>query len=137
MAENKYIKSRAFKTALNKAKSILGDKELISRLLLRTQEKITNIDGIKVEMNVYLEKVYTFTRMIRAYATGKYRNIPVRSLVLMIAGLIYFINPVDFIPDFIPGLGLIDDMSVLLAIFNSIVDDVQQFREFESEEELQ
>ena len=57
----------------------------------------------------------------------------VRTLVLILAGLIYFITPLDFLPDFIPGIGMIDDVAVVLSIFNSIADDVHAFELYEND----
>ncbi len=135
MEENKYVKTKSFKGALNRASKIIGDKERLGKVLQKTQEKVANMSGLKNEMNAFLEKVFTFIRMIRAYVAGTYREIPLRSILLILAGLIYFITPIDFLPDFIPGIGLIDDVSVILAIFNSMVEDVKKFQIFEEERE--
>ena len=137
MADDKYVKTKSFQGALQKAKSILGDKERMGKVLQRTQEKMTNMPGVKKEMNSFLDKVRTFIRMIKAYISGSYKDIPVRSILLMIAGLVYFITPLDFLPDFIPGIGMIDDVGVVLAVFNSVADDVSKFRLYEQERELE
>ena len=135
MEENKYVKSKAFQGAFQKAGKILRDKDRLSNVLQKTQAKLVNMDGLKAEMNSFFEKVFTFSRMVKAYISGKYRDIPMRSILMIIAGLIYFITPIDFIPDFIPGIGLIDDVSVILAIFKSLIDDVNRFKLFEQGKE--
>ena len=137
MGGEKYVKTEAFQGALNKAKNILGDKDKLNNVLKKVQDKMSNMSGLKKEMNAFLEKVLTFVRMIKAYISGVYKDIPIRSILLMIAGLIYFITPLDFLPDFIPGIGLIDDVGVILAIFNSIVDDVNRFRLFEEQSRIE
>ena len=48
-----------------------------------------------------------------AWWRGSYRAINPQALVAIVAGLIYFVSPLDAIPDFIPGLGLVDDLAVL------------------------
>jgi uncharacterized membrane protein YkvA (DUF1232 family) len=36
--------------------------------------------------------------------------------ILIVAGVfIYFVSPLDFVPDFIPGLGQVDDLAVLFT----------------------
>ena len=44
----------------------------------------------------------------------------VRNLIW--AALLYFILPTDTIPDFIPGIGFLDDLLVLLAIAHAIAE---------------
>ena len=59
-------------------------------------------------------------RLIRAYSEGKYRDVPESTLVVIIAAIIYVVNPLDVIPDALPGLGLLDDATVLaLAVRRS------------------
>ena len=49
----------------------------------------------------------------------------------MVAGLIYFIYPVDLIPDFIPVSGLIDDVAFIAWIYDYIKEDIDKFLEWE------
>jgi uncharacterized membrane protein YkvA (DUF1232 family) len=67
--------------------------------------------------------------MIRAYIEGEYREIPWKSMVIILASLIYFVNPFDLIPDFIPGIGFIDDISIILMVFKSVEEDILKFQE--------
>ena len=47
---------------------------------------------------------------------------------LAIAGaLAYVIMPIDVIPDFIPGLGFIDDIFVLGVVMKSLSDEVERY----------
>jgi len=46
------------------------------------------------------------------------------------AGLLYFIVPLDLIPDYIPIVGLLDDFAVLSAIINSLQDELAAYRKF-------
>lgn len=49
---------------------------------------------------------------------------------LAIAGFLYTISPIDFIPDFIPVLGWMDDVAVIaavvIAIMNAMVTKARQ-----------
>src|SRR6202035_5800032 len=55
----------------------------------------------------------TMLRLVRAYSEGAYRNVPESTLVVIIAAIIYVVNPLDLIPDAIPALGFLDDATVL------------------------
>jgi len=47
-------------------------------------------------------------------------------------GLLYFIIPLDLIPDYIPLVGLLDDFAVLSAIINSLQDELAEYRKFKN-----
>jgi len=69
--------------------------------------------------------------MVRAYASGVYKEIPWKSMVAMVAGLVYFLMPLDLVPDFIPFTGFIDDFTVIMLITNAIHQDIELYLEWE------
>ncbi len=83
-----------------------------------------NIKAVREQLNL-------LTRMLKAYATGTYRDIPWKTLVSIIAVLIYFVSPLDFIPDFLPVIGITDDIALVLWLVNSIGKDLDRFRQWE------
>ncbi len=78
-----------------------------------------------------LADVATLVRLVRA-ALGRRYHLPVRLLVTALAALIYFVNPLDLIPDAILGLGLLDDAAVLGWAISRLRKDLEAFREWES-----
>ena len=59
-------------------------------------------------------------RLIRAYSRGQYCDVTDDTLVVMIAAIIYAVNPLDVIPDALPALGYLDDATVIaLAVRRS------------------
>ena len=71
-------------------------------------------------------------RLVRAYAKREYVEIPLQSLILIVATILYFLIPTDLIPDFILGLGYIDDAALIGWTMNSVKSDIDGFREWES-----
>ena len=51
--------------------------------------------------------------LIRDYWKGTYRDVSIKSIVIFLVGLVYIISPIDLIPDYIIGLGQIDDVAIL------------------------
>jgi len=115
-----------------KAEAILENADDLQDLAKRTQEKVKSIKVGDETVRSLLELVSTFIRMITAHIKGEYREIPFRSLLLIVAGMLYFLNPFDLIPDFIPLSGLLDDLTLLLLILKSVKKDVLEFRQWES-----
>lgn len=63
-----------------------------------------------------------------AWWRGSYRAINPQALVAIVAGLIYFVSPLDALPDFIPGLGLVDDLAVLAWVMKTWGGELEAFR---------
>ncbi len=60
---------------------------------------------------------------MKDWVKGNYKNVPLGSLILVTASIIYFLTPFDIIPDFIVGLGFIDDLSIISYTFRQIQTD--------------
>ena len=105
-----------------------GDK--LKELLHKASTKFTEVAEIPAvkESKSQIEVVF---RMLKAHYNKEYKGISSRTLGLLVLGLLYFVLPVDFIPDFIPVVGYIDDLTVILAIFKSLNTDIEKFLEWE------
>ena len=71
-------------------------------------------------------------RLIRAYSRGEYRNVTESSLVVIVAAIIYLVNPLDLIPDAIPVLGFLDDATVLALAVRRTRQDLDDFMTWET-----
>jgi uncharacterized membrane protein YkvA (DUF1232 family) len=71
-------------------------------------------------------------RMLRAWIAGKYRGVSIGSVLAAIAGLLYLVNPLDIVSDFIPGAGLLDDATVLAFVIARIRNDLKKFISWEA-----
>jgi len=49
-------------------------------------------------------------------------------LIAVVAGLLYFVAPLDAIPDWIPGFGFIDDLAVLGWVMRKWSGELEAFR---------
>ena len=63
--------------------------------------------------------------------TGKYKQLPWRSALSITAFTLYLVSPFDVIPDFIPMLGLLDDLFLLGWMLKLIQKDVTNFQQWE------
>jgi uncharacterized membrane protein YkvA (DUF1232 family) len=127
------LKSIFFKTATKRAGKFAGKGLAILELLREALVKAKEI-GAKENKGVgtvLSEKVATIARMIKSYVSGDYKIIPWGSIVKMIAVLLYFVSPIDLIPDFIPVLGFTDDFALIMWLFSSLADDFANFEAWE------
>lgn len=65
--------------------------------------------------------------MLRAYIKGDYRKVPWSTVAAGVATLLYILSPIDAIPDFIPGAGLVDDAAVFALALKLIGKDLAKF----------
>jgi uncharacterized membrane protein YkvA (DUF1232 family) len=125
------MNNKFFDIALNQAARLLGKKSRILVLLAKLGSKMNKVNWSPVERQLLKDKFFTFGRFARAYATGKYRDVSWRAMLIILAAVIYFVNPLDLIPDLIPVAGFTDDFAILLWVYNSIEQEVDKFLAWE------
>lgn len=121
-----------FKKYQARAIELVKDKSKVTDLLTKTKTKLQSLIDQNEKLKDFTEQIGTLMRMIQAYYTGSYREFPWKSIVMFAGALLYFVTPFDIIPDFIPALGLTDDISIVLWVMNSFSEDIDRFREWES-----
>ena len=122
--------NRFFNAALTKASQMVGKPGRIILLLTKLGTKMKSVQWHALAKDSK-DKLLVLSRMAHAFSTGRYRAISPKSVVIIIAGLLYFINPLDLIPDFILVIGLTDDVGVLLWIYNSLQKEIDKFLAWE------
>lgn len=126
----KKIKDSAlFAKARNKAAEYATHPAKLIKLVEEAAKKAESRKGPLAEVWTFLMACF---RMLKAYAKGEYTNIPWQSLILITASIIYFVMPVDLIPDFILGPGLIDDAALLGWTLKAVKSSVDSFAEWEA-----
>lgn len=66
-------------------------------------------------------------RMIKDYKNHVYREVPWKTIFLLAAAILYFLNPFDLIPDTIPILGFTDDAAVAAIIFTTFKNEITKY----------
>jgi uncharacterized membrane protein YkvA (DUF1232 family) len=51
---------------------------------------------------------------------------PLGARLTLVAALAYFVAPFDFVPDFILGIGFLDDASVLMAALSAVRSSIKE-----------
>ncbi len=70
-------------------------------------------------------------RLLKAWKHGSYRGLSVRTVASIAVSILYILSPVDAIPDFIPGIGFIDDAAIFALLLHSLAQDLAAFRLWE------
>jgi uncharacterized membrane protein YkvA (DUF1232 family) len=119
--------NRFVRRARERAERVAADPAKTSRIADAAASKAERRRG---EIPV-LEDLTTLIRMVRAFAGRDYRDIPWQSLILILGTIIYFVSPVDAVPDVVPVLGFLDDVALISLTVRSLRGDVEKFRAWE------
>lgn len=65
--------------------------------------------------------------MVRDYWQGSYREVPFWALGAVVVALLYVLNPMDLVPDFIPFLGLVDDAAVIGLCMKMVEHELKRY----------
>lgn len=110
-------KEKEEKSLMDSIKLILGKEDKINDQL----EKGRGLER-------YTNDLLLLMSLVKDYYQGNYRNIPYKTISAAVVGLLYVINPIDLIPDFIPFVGQIDDALVLKFCLKLMEKDLLKYK---------
>ncbi len=111
---------------LRKAAKLLKNKRLDDFIFeneSKIDEKLSTVSLGKTKSDFLL-----FLSLIKEYGTGEYREISKKSLLLILGSVLYFMNPMDLVPDFILGAGYLDDISVIAYVVTKLKTELENYR---------
>ena len=121
-----------FKGILKKAEEYIRQPLRIKQLLNDTYKKASEKKDFGTIAHEVWENLQTLSRLIKASVSGDYHGVPTSTLIGGVAVFLYFLTPIDFVPDFIPVIGLLDDISLLAWFMTSIKGEMEKFAEWEA-----
>lgn len=82
----------------------------------------------RARLSLIFDDLRVMMRLISCWARREYTDIPWNSLLAIVGALIYFVNPMDLVPDFVHGLGLMDDATIIAMVIAATRNDLDRFR---------
>lgn len=120
---------RGFRSYLSKSKDLVKDNEKLASVL---ESAASKLGEQKSKLNRIGGELETLIRLAKAFVSGRYRQIPVQSVIMVAAALLYFLNPFDLINDWLPVIGFLDDATVIAFVFNAVKKDLSDFSAWEN-----
>ena len=110
----------------DKAEKVLNNDDKLEKVLKRTEKKLELIPvaGTKLAM------IPTFVSLIKSYKKKEYTDIPIGTIIAVVSALIYFVSPIDIIPDVVPFVGHIDDAAVIAACIALVASDLDDYKKW-------
>lgn len=95
-----------------------------------SNEKTINNKSSAVDKNrfkKFINQIKLTLSLIKDFKSKRYNEIPWRSIAMIAAAVLYFLNPFDIIPDILPVFGYADDALLFAALFKSIQSDLEKY----------
>lgn len=124
-----YVKSKFMAIA----QDLMENPSGLKFKLEKATEKI-NKTGVKEALGVYFEDLLALIRLSKAWVSRKYTKVNKQTILYTIVAVVYFVTPTDFVPDFLLGLGFMDDIAVLSWVLSKIKADVAEFKQWEAQQ---
>lgn len=122
-------KPKGFTRFITLAASYMKDPDMRLRFISAVTEYAKNkkafVRGFKYDL-------VTLIGLIKDWSAGSYTRVSKKTILLAIAALLYFLSPLDTIPDFLGAIGFADDATVILFVFNSIREEIDRYRQWKS-----
>ncbi|MCW8981135.1 MAG: YkvA family protein [Altibacter sp.] len=107
-----------------------GDVEI----LMDNQEQISKKLSQSSPLSKYLEIGKLMMAMVKDIKKGSYSNVPWFTIATIVMALLYVLNPMDLVPDFIPGIGYLDDLAILSIGIGWIESDLHRYLDWKLEQ---
>ncbi|MDO4502809.1 MAG: YkvA family protein [Coriobacteriia bacterium] len=124
--EHKHRIAEAFESAKKKAEEMLKDDGELEAFLVKLEQKMAEVPVVGEE----LAHVPALASLLRSHVAGEYALAPIGSVVAILGALIYWVSPIDVIPDFLPAIGYADDALVVAICWSLVSADVQAYQDW-------
>jgi len=124
------LDSKVFSKLLEQAAFLLTKNKKLSSLAIAALQKVMKSGSLKDLGLGLIKQVKLLSRLIYFYATGRYTDVTKKSMVIITASIMYFILPIDIIPDFLPGMGYLDDITLIGWVFSTLGNEISTFEEW-------
>ena len=127
---------RLAKTLLGKfltyrATGFLRKPQLAIQLFQRASNKMDEYDSPTAFANDVWGRAQGIVRMVTAAVRGDYKGLSRRKTLLTAGAIIYFVSPLDIIPDALPFVGVLDDIWLIGWIVKTLDEEYDKFQEWE------
>lgn len=109
-----------------RAEHLIAQPKLLMARLSQARMKVIHsnrreLNQVRSELTLLIDFALDLTR-------GEYQAVNVKTPVMIIAAVLYFLMPLDSIPDFLLGFGYLDDVTVITFVFNQLREETTKYK---------
>ncbi|MEX1308444.1 MAG: YkvA family protein [Eubacteriales bacterium] len=123
--KNENLGEKGYKRFESRADEYINDGDKAAELLENARKKAGKKKG---SLSKIWGRVQLLFGLLDDWIKGRYKVIPTKSIIMIIVAVTYFVIPLDLLPDFIIGLGFIDDVAVLGFVIGQINNDLEDYK---------
>lgn len=117
-----------------KAKKIIDNPEKVSAVLEKAISLCDDLSYLRI-IGKHFKQASLVCNMLNDYICKRYTKIPSATVITLLAAVLYFVSPIDIIPDFIPLIGHLDDMIVFGFVTDATKVDLKKYEKWKKENE--
>lgn len=125
--------SELTETLLEAARRVLRRR---FRVVLLIRDAYAHLEANASALTVVWDDLQAALRLLLAWVQRSYRKVSGASILVLVAALIYFVTPVDVIPDTLGAIGFVDDIAVIETAVETVRTELDRFREWEDTKAL-
>lgn len=110
-----------------RARRLVESPRQLLRIIEQAGRKLAAAGGAR-SLAPVVDELRTMIELLRAWAGGTYSGIASANLLLIVGAVVYFLVPADLVPDFILGLGFVDDVAVITRVVGAVREELAKFR---------
>ena len=111
------------------ARQMIKSPAKLQGLVAQTVRKLANTSGDKLTQ--MREQLGLASSLLAAWLAGDYQDVANKTIISIVAALLYFVVPLDVVPDFIFAWGLLDDAAVLSYVFTQLNQELAAFSQWQ------
>ncbi len=115
--------------------SKLTDKDF-SKVTERAKDILTKFEK-SGPLERFIKDVKVLIELVKDYLNSSYKEIPWWAISAIVFALLYVLNPFDIIPDFVPGVGYLDDAAVVALCLRMVEEELRRYKEWKDQNKLQ
>lgn len=115
-----------FSAYLRRGARLLSNPSGLKRLVVQAAKKLNGSGSEKIK--AVGEQLGLLIDLLKAYIAGDYRDISTQAIASVVGAIIYFVVPLDGVPDFLFGWGFVDDAAVISYVIAQLSTELESFK---------